>query len=261
MLLNDEAGRDADLCFYCEHVVSELRQFYPDEYAMLELLACKHAGDFVELAHDRGLVKHLKDYGLVRDGGGRPHVAIPVVERYVAGRAGGGSPAVPDPARPDWVKGRVRRIMSDMRSLERQVERKSLPSLFGPNSFPEADKLLGVTPARTEKDFEAFVNVMNRCFVESVERFGQSTGQPNYFWDLKATYPTLHEALDRIKTYRHNAAHLALRPHVEEKLARFLNEDLGGQKPSAVGDLYFVLQHRTLDGLFAAIQIEAARLN
>jgi hypothetical protein len=52
MLVGDELVRDSDLCFYCEHVVSELRQFYEDEYAMLELLACRQLGDFVEFARD-----------------------------------------------------------------------------------------------------------------------------------------------------------------------------------------------------------------
>jgi hypothetical protein len=51
-LVAGQAGRDAELSFYCEHVVSELRQFYEDEYAMLELLSRKQVADFAQLAQD-----------------------------------------------------------------------------------------------------------------------------------------------------------------------------------------------------------------
>jgi hypothetical protein len=45
----EQEQRDVDLMFYCRHVVSELRQFYPDEYEMLELLACGRVNDFLGL--------------------------------------------------------------------------------------------------------------------------------------------------------------------------------------------------------------------
>jgi hypothetical protein len=259
-LAADEAVRDSELCFYSEHVISELRRFYAEEFEMLEILACKQVSDFVELARDGTWVKHLKDYGLLSDRAGIPYITIPLIEQYVAGKAGGAY-LVPPRFRSDWVERRVTNIIHDIRVLERRIELKKLPHLFGPNSFPEAEKLAGQTAVDDQQGFEHFINVMNRCLVESIERFGQHEGKPSYFWDLKGDYPALHFALDRIKVYRNNAMHLTLLPQVEDKLAAFLNEDLDGKKPSEVSEVWFVLQQRVLDALFAAIQIETARLN
>jgi len=252
--------RDSDLCFYCEHVVSELRQFYPDEYAMLEILARRQVSDFVELAREGNWVRHLKEYGLLDERSGIPYITIPVIERYVAERAGG-IYSVPPSSRKQWASRRVPNIVHDLRALERRIDLKKQPPLFGPNSFPEADKLAAIKAVNSEQEFNNFINVLNRCLVESIDRFGQHQGQPNYFWDLKKNYPALFAALERIRVYRHNAMHSFLLPQVKEKLAAYLNIDLGKQKPSDVPDLWFVLQQRVLDELFAAIQIETARLN
>jgi hypothetical protein len=168
---------------------------------------------------------------------------------------------VPSPSRSEWVERRVNNIIHELRALERRIALKKLPQLFGPNSFPEAEKLAAQTAVIDQKGFEHFINVTNRCLVESIELFGQHEGKPSYFWDLKTTYPALQLALDRIKVYRINAMHLALLPRVEEKLAAYLNEDLDGRRPSEVAEVWFVLQQRVLDALFAAIQIETARLN
>lgn len=255
-----EAVRDSDLSFYSEHVISELRQFYADEFAMLEMLARKQVSDFVELARDGTWVKHLKEYGLISDRSGVPYITIPVIERYIAGKSGG-SYLVPPAGRAAWVERRVASIIRDLRPLERRLEQKKLPQLFGPNSFPEAERLAAQTAVTDQSGFEHFINVLNRCLVESVERFGQHEGKANYFWDLKATLPALQPALERIKVYRNNAMHLALLPQVQDKLAAFLNEDLDGKRPGEVSDVWFVLQQRVLDALFAAIQVETARLS
>ncbi|MBM6972204.1 AAA-like domain-containing protein, partial [Mordavella massiliensis] len=41
---------DIDLAYYFKHIVSEIQQFYPDEYEMFELLASGQTSDFVELS-------------------------------------------------------------------------------------------------------------------------------------------------------------------------------------------------------------------
>ncbi len=259
MLVGDELVRDSDLSFYCEHVVSELRQFYEHEYQMLELLAGRHIADFVELARDGSEVKHLRDYGLLGEKMGLPAIIVPVIERYVAGRARGSS-TVPTQYRNKWASDRITHIIDDLRALERRIEVKQQQQLFGPNSFSEADKLAALKAVNDNQGFEHFINVMNRCLVESIERFGQHDGKQNYFWELKDSYPALHLALERIKVYRHNSMHLYLKPQFEEKLASFLKHDLQDKRPNEVADFWFVLQQRVLDNLFAAIQIESSRL-
>ena len=256
ILQGEEVARDRELSFYCEHVVSELRQFYSDEYSMLEMLARKQLGDFVEFAALGSSVKHLREYGLLDYKGGMPFVTVPVIESYVA-TCGTRREPVPPIEREKWVRQRIEDIIKDLRLLERRIDSKSLPSLFGPNSFPEADKLAVLSVVRTEADFTHFINVMNRCLIESVERFGKFKGDDSYFWSLRASYPALFEVLERIKVYRHDAVHKDLLPQVKEKLASFLKEDLSGSDSE---EKWFVLQQRLLDRLFASVQVESARL-
>jgi len=260
-LVSSEVIRDSELSFYCEHVVFELRQFYPGEYAMLEALARKDVARYLQSARLGAGVKHLQEYGLVVDKHGVPDIAIPVVEQYVAGLAGGVK-IIPPEQRAAWVPQRIQSLIHDLRALERRIEAKKAPSLFGPNSFSEADRLRDLGWVHDQEEFDSFINVLNRCLVESVERWGTHEGKPNYFWnEVRCTYPALQNALERVKVYRNNAMHLVLQPQVEQKLAEFLKEDLEGRQPSEVDDLWFILQQRVLDGLFAAVQAEAIRLN
>lgn len=53
---------DSELVFYCGHVVSELKEFYPDEYYMLELLSSGQMVDFKELAEADTYIRHLTNY-------------------------------------------------------------------------------------------------------------------------------------------------------------------------------------------------------
>jgi len=79
-----EKSIDATLLFYYRHVVSELEQFYPDEYEMLELLASGQKRKFAEESKQPEHIKHLLDYGLLSyDENNMPKVNIPVIERYI----------------------------------------------------------------------------------------------------------------------------------------------------------------------------------
>jgi hypothetical protein len=46
-LVNDQDLRDNELSYYCGHIVSELYEFYKDEYEMLEFLATGMLSDFI----------------------------------------------------------------------------------------------------------------------------------------------------------------------------------------------------------------------
>lgn len=259
-LLASQTGRDAELSFYCEHVVSELRQFYEDEYAMLELLARKQIGDFAELARDGMIISHLREYGLLVEEHGVPRVAIPVVEAHVA-EQGGGTYRVPLQDRTGWVTQRTSNLIHDLRALEQRIRSNNRPPLFGPTSFPEADRMAGIAIVASHDTFDSFINVMNRCLVESIEKYGELIDQKNYFWELRPEYPALHAALERIKVYRHNSMHILLNPKVEKKLGEYLRDDLDGRRPGDVPDLWFSIQQRVLDKLFLAIQVETAKLS
>lgn len=271
MLISDQDARDAELVFYCGHVLSELQDFYPEEYNLLENVATGQMAEYLEFYQHPEYVNHLLHYGLLRrTPGGVRAIAIPVIGDYVGMRAAlnegrrANLRLVPSNERTAWVARRVRALLDDIRRLESLIRQPSLPkrpSLFGANSFPEAEKFAAVEVVEDETTFATFANVMNRCFVESIERQGLDVGKKNYFWeDIKVAYPDLQEALCRAKVYRHHRAHLALTPGVEKALSDFLRRDLGDRSPSAVEELWFTLQQCVLDNLFLAVQAEIERL-
>lgn len=267
-LINEQQERDTDLTFYCNHVVSELKLFYEEEYQMLELLASAQLSEFAELSAYHEFVKHLKSYGLLKyDEYQNPSIAIPVVGRYVglelARKEGRNNVlmVVEENKRINWLAHRVEAIIRDLRSLEKVIERNSFPYLFGPNSFPEAERFKAISVASDWNSFIVFINVMNRCFVESIETYGGSTGRRNYFWDtIKEEYPSLFYSLKRIKTYRNEQDHLKLTNSVNEQLSEFLSIDLENRKLSQVKDLYFVLQQRTVDNFLTSIHLEMNKI-
>lgn len=266
-LASTEDQRDGDLSFYCRHVVSELRDFYPEEYTLLEWLSAGRAADYLEFASYPDYIRHLRAYGLVAENGGAPRVTLSVVARYVAleeARRDGRRTIlrlVPSDERANWLERRKVAILEDLSELERVAEAASLPSLFGPNSIPESHRFAALTVVASEADFEAFINCCHRCFVESIEAFGKHQQRTNYFWsDVRVSYPSLHDAFHRVRVYRHQRMHIKLNPGVEEALQRFLKQDLEAREPAGVEDLWFLLQQATLDALFNALQIELSRL-
>jgi hypothetical protein len=156
---------------------------------------------------------------------------------------------------------RKRAILEDLAELERVAESASLASLFGPNSFPESHRFAALSVVSDEAGFETFINCCHRCFVESIEAFGRHLRKSDYFWaGIRAAYPSLHDALHRVRVYRHQRMHIKLNPGVEASLQRFLKQDLESREPAGVEDLWFLLQQATLDAMFNALQIELSRL-
>lgn len=262
-----QEGIDIELAYYFKHVVSEIQQFYSEEYEMLELLASGQTTDFVELSAAAEYTKHLYSYGLIaKNAQGVPFVKMPVAGRYVAMELAKKEKrkslykVVDEAKRAEWVTQRVKSIIRDLRQLETAIRSAGKDKLFGENSFPEAEKFAVIRPVDSEYAFEAFFNVCNRCFVESIENYGKAMGKSDYFWsEIKTTYPSLHAALHRVKVYRHSQDHLALNPTVAQKYRKFWNEDtLGFTDPE---EQRFVIQQKFLESFLSAIQIEMAAIS
>lgn len=268
-LRDTEDQRDAELSFYSRHVVSELRQFYPDEYELLEKIACGQLADYLEFASEPEYTAHLTNYGLLlRDVAGRPQISIPVVGKFLgleAARREGRKTilkVVPSERRVNWLGGRIEAINSNLDALQRGIARNNLPCLFGPSSYPESHKFYSMSVCDSENSFSAFMNTCNRCFVEAIEAYGKSIGRPDYFWrDIANAYPALIEALKRVKVYRHHRVHIRLNEQTDAALSSFLRKDLEGRAPASVDDLWFVLQQCVLDELLTAILIEADKIS
>ena len=173
---------DIELAYYFKHVVSEIQQFYPEEYEMFELLASGQISDFIELSVIVEYTKHLYSYGLVdKDENGIPFVKMPVAGRYVAMELAKKEnrksiyKVIEKERRNDWVTQRQKSIVRDLRQLELAIRGANCDKLFGENSFPEAEKFAAITPVSSEVEFEIFFNICNRCFVESIENYVKST--------------------------------------------------------------------------------------
>lgn len=268
-LEQDEEEREQELSFYCRHVTSELKLFYPEEYEMLEMLASGNEADFIELSRDANFVAHLRHYGLLSlKKGERPTFAIPVLGRFInqeriRNQRGRFEFFLVDAdRRQDWLKNRLLRILADSRTLEAVARRNSLSPLYGPNGIPEAERFAGLSTVNSREEFESFINVCNRCFVEAIEALGKIERKKNYFWEeVKKDYPSLWEALRRIKLYRNNAMHLELRDKIDDDVRGLLTKDLRGKSLTAVPEAYFVLQQVVLDGLFVGFQLELDRFS
>lgn len=85
--------RDAELSSYCGHVVSEIKELYPDEYELLKMLAAGEVADFTALASRADDIRHIREYGLVGVEHGKvPEFRIPVVRRFLRHGKGKHSP-------------------------------------------------------------------------------------------------------------------------------------------------------------------------
>lgn len=263
-LRSTQSVRDEELTYYSRHVVSELQAFYHEEYLLLTQLAIGDLDGFISSTRNTRGALHLFRYGIIADRD-VPYITCEVVQDYVARedaqRTGRATKfvVVPPTEREAFTTLRLRAIMDDLRSLERLIRIASSPLLFGPNSFPMADKVIELAPPRTEADLGHALTTLHQAFGESIDNYGKSESQRNYFFStIQSSYPYLHRALHRIRVYRHDQHHLFLTADAGASLQEFLTEDMADleyQDP----DRWWVLFQRCLDALFRSLQIEIDR--
>ncbi|SNR90043.1 hypothetical protein SAMN04488503_1799 [Humidesulfovibrio mexicanus] len=259
--------RDRELVFYINHVISELSDYYPEEYKLLESLALGEYVYFVKTTKSSSAGRYLYLYGIVSNEGDSPYITVDVVAEYLAIEDARKHdrptfyPVVPADERTSFVQTRVEEIIADLRGFEKRIKNKDCaPLLFGPNSFPYADRLTKIAPPVSWDDFDKNIDPLHLAFVESIDAYGKSIGDNNYFWTtIKSAYPVLHKALVRVRMYRINSNHLNIKKVVNDQLDEFLAEDLAGTGEE-IPDKFWVLFQRVLDELFRAIQFEDSRL-
>ena len=257
---------DEELVFYCGHVVSELKEFYEFEYYMFELLVTGQQIDF-NRAGDQ-YIKHLLNYGIVTSINGNYNISIPVIGKYVGNEVAKSEgrllvyKIIDKERREPWLIRRKEEILNDIRVYESILKNNNLPKLFGQGSVPDSIDFSQVTVVNTKSDFSAFINICNKCFVESIENYGKLLNSPNYLWStIKNNYPDFFDALLRIKVYRNEQDHLEVNSSINEYLLRYRKIDLEGYLPSQVPDFYFLLEQRILDSLLLAIQTEINKIS
>lgn len=264
---NFQSDIDTDPVFYSYfgHVVSEIKQFYPDEYEMLEILASGQTDDFIELSHTNEFIQHLLAYGLISYSNNIPIISLPVAGKYIAielaKREGRKIPykLVKDNNRNNWIMHRVDVIIETMRNFEDAIRLAKKPLLYGINSFSEAEKLKFI-PVVCDKDtFATFINTLYRCFVESIINYGRSINEPQYFKDqICKNYPILARTLDKIKEYRNEQDHILLTEYHKKRLDEYRSEDLETFDSSR--DKLFCIQQKLLIELITSIYGETLNL-
>lgn len=263
--------RDRSILFYCGHIVSELQQFYPDEYEMLEMLATGRKFDYYEIASaDDSYVEHIRQYGLVAPGNEVPEIRIPVVGRYLARecrkRHGikdwGAYPDIESMDREEWLRSRKERIAHEMRRLGFLARSRGLLDIYGVNGFAEAEKFDRIALCNDSNEFQNCVVALCRCFVEPIQNAGRRGSGSDVNWNksVKDKYPRLWHALNRIRIYRHDASHLELNEGAARERAAFLQEDLGGSDPSNIVHGFARLQIIVIDELLLGILCEIDRI-
>jgi hypothetical protein len=264
-----EELQDSNLIPYYTYVLDELKQFYKAEYEMLELLATNQIPSFIDKLDNPDLTRHLKNYGLISfDNTGIPKISIPVINRYIgldcARREGRKTinKVIDEKDRATWLNSRLNSIISDMKYLEKLIQSKKMPSLFGPSSFGGAEELIDIKVSADKSDHEHFLNICYRCFIESIDIYAKTISKKDYYFeDIQRAYPALWDSLHRIRVYRHAYDHRRLHEKVNIDFIKFVKRDLEGKSPSQVKDLYFVIQQCILDSLLAGILVESNKLS
>ena len=259
-LRQGERQREEELAYYSGHVVSELQEFYPNEYELLEALARGNEAEYVEYEKDiPEFTKHLRDYGLVESNReGRPSIKISVVEKYIAYRLAKANRSkmkryvIPEHQRRSWLNLRLQSIRNELDSLGRIIHREKLQPLYSKKGFLEADRFVEINVVKDHKDFLNFINTCYRCLVEALEH-------RNATEDMAGSYPDLWDALMRINAYRVEQVHRVLTPKAQANLQMYLGRDLDGLNLAEVEDGYFILQQSAIDNLFAAVLYEINR--
>lgn len=264
-----EEVTDSTLMPYYNYVLEEFKQFYKEEYEMLELLACDRIPDYYNKLQGSDQARHLKNYGLLSyDEKGVPRISIPVLNRYIglecARREGRKTiyKVIDKSDRSAWLNSILRSIISALKFLEKLIQNKNMPSLFGNNSFGGAEELFDIKVATSQADYAHFLNICYQCFIESIDIYGESIQKSKYYYEIiKVTYPALWESLHRIRVYRHAYDHRRLKEKVNSDFIKFVKRDLEGKNPSQVDDLYFVIEQCVLDSLLAGIIVESNKLS
>ncbi|SFL62484.1 AAA domain-containing protein [Bradyrhizobium sp. NFR13] len=134
---------DENMEFYFKHVLTELEDFYPDEYEMLKMAVAGQRLDFSEFATDASLRRHLESYGLVSID---PKTNIPTfmidclrsyLERETARKEGRQYRIrlTTGDERASWLKARCHQIVKEFRALNVAIEDAMVTSYSRMDTF------------------------------------------------------------------------------------------------------------------------------
>lgn len=260
---------DENMEFYFKHILTELADFYPDEYEMLKMAVAGQQLDFAELASDIALRRHLESYGLISINAKSnvPTFLIDCLRSYLereTARHEGRRYRIrvlSGDTRSRWLSARSYQIIKEMHSLSGAVNDRYAYELYAGHNVASPEEFVLMQSSENSASFEAFINICYKCLVEAIDRAGKKRGNTNFFFTtFKGQLPKLFDALYRIRAYRHWRFHSELNPDVKNAVEEFLQRDLGDVKNNYLGEDYQALQQIILDELLLSIQEELASL-
>lgn len=258
--------RDRELSSYCEHVISEIREFYPDEYLMLEFLATRNLDDFNELKSDPTLIKHINDYGLIDDINSKsPKFNIGVVQEYIRrmkskkSEEGFFRDIVPVDRRGAWLSSRKRSLILDFEILSEALLEEKGYSIFGSKSAKRTEEFLRLEIVNTQDQLTHFLVKMNTIFVEPIEKTLNSQNM-KFFNSFEENHPDLFLALLRVKLYRHKFCHDELDERPKARFLKIIRNDFQNVNANLEDQNPYIVQQIILDELHFAIQCEIGKV-
>lgn len=255
---------ESEIASYCEHVVSEVREFYPDEYELLSLISRGETEAFREFSTDPSSVNHIKKYGLVsNDEKGKPRVLIPVLEKYIRNkfmRDNGLNfhrDIIKNEYREEWLSRRKSCIEADL-CLLNEIRRESGEiEIFPGGGLKRIGDFIAVPQVECQNDLVAFLIPTHTVLVENVETSFKKSGL-GFHKEFAGNLALLYKALMRLKTYRHSVGHIDLEPQWRARFELQLEEDFGADCRRVLAEDPFIMQQIVLDEIHEALQYEIA---
>lgn len=256
---------DAEISSYCEHVVSEVREFYPSEFELLSLAARGEAEQFWEKAKNGRALAHIHNYGLIsREPPIEPKVLIPVLAEYLRDeykRATGERfyrKNLEASERKDWLERRKRSIEEDYCILNDELRDVGHYDLFAGGALFKISEFNRITEVASANDTVSFLITANKVLVENVESHLKKAGL-KFYGDFSSGFPHLFDAMERLKVYRHSVGHLSLTSDWQDRYDQRLELDFGEGGRALIGEEPFWVQRVVLEGLHVALQREISR--
>jgi hypothetical protein len=155
--VTDEVGRERSLLPTGEHVLGLLKDWYPDEYEMLEILAAGDVSSFEEMAHGAPeYAEHLKSYTLID--ATPPRIRIPFLQTCLQRAARSRRNSTNDASKDAVAKApspmtdlmAVGALRNRLEPLLRRYIKRTLKAHLGPERW--IDPIIKIVPSGPQRD-------------------------------------------------------------------------------------------------------------
>ncbi|MEO0429578.1 MAG: ATP-binding protein [Pseudomonadota bacterium] len=262
--LGMEHACEAEISAYCEHIISEIREFYPNEFDLLMLASRDESEKFYDMATVIELA-HIRNYGLLEyDGSGPPVYTIPVLKHYLQERFRKENNVnfyrsiISRSKRSDWFDRKKRSIEDDIYLLNEELRDTEGYELFPGEALKKIGDFLRLGVVDSADALTAFLVTTNRVFTEKIEESLKKQGI-SFSQGFQERLPHLQDALLRLKVYRHSFGHNGLTGRWISVYEEFIKRDFGSDNRKIFREEPFWMQQVVVEEMHIALQYEMAR--